>query len=91
MAWKESGETNHHNFIGFLVHTIIRFLQFVLAITVCGLYGTDLNAAHKAHVYADSHWVFAVVVGALSAVTALVFMVPFVKTYLAFGWDVILL
>lgn len=35
----------------------IRFLQFVLAITVCVLYGIDLQAAMKQHKYVDSKWV----------------------------------
>lgn len=46
---------------------------------------------HKAGVKAESRWVYAEVVGAFSAFTALVYVLPKVKSYLAFGWDVILL
>lgn len=91
MAWQERASTNHHNFIGFLVHTFFRFFQFVLALTVLGLYGQDLDSMRKAHVHVESRWVFAEIVGGLSAVTALAFMVPLVKTYLVFAWDVVLL
>jgi hypothetical protein len=36
---------------------ILRFLQFVFALTVCGLYGTDLHSANKRDVAADPKWV----------------------------------
>ncbi|MCJ1412964.1 hypothetical protein MMC19_007065 [Ptychographa xylographoides] len=89
MAWKDRAVESHGGFLGFIVHTVVRFFQFVLALTVIGLYGTDLNNARIAHVYADGKWVYAVVVAVLAAVTALVFMVPFFKTYKAFPWDFI--
>lgn len=74
----------------FIAHTVLRFLQFVFAIAVLGLYGQDLHSMHKAGVKAESRWVYAEVVGAFSAFTALVYVLPKVKSYLAFGWDVIL-
>lgn len=46
---------------------------------------------HKAGLKAEPRWVYAEVVGAFSAFTALVYVLPKVKSYLAFGWDVILL
>ena len=91
MAWRERATTYHPGFIGFLVHTIVRFFQFVLALTVLGLYGTDLNNARIHGVPGDSKWVFAEVVGGIAALTALVFMVPFLKTYVLFGWDFVIL
>lgn len=39
-----------------LLYTI-RFIQFVLAIAVVGLYGTDLNHAEKPEEYTQSKWV----------------------------------
>ncbi|MCJ1474020.1 hypothetical protein MMC13_002678 [Lambiella insularis] len=90
MAWRETATASHGGFVGFIVHTVIRFFQFVLALTVIGLYGVDLNNARIAHVYANGKWVYAEVVGALAALTALVFMVPFIKTYRMFPWDVII-
>lgn len=36
---------------------IIRFIQFVLAMAIAGLYGTDLNKAQKPTGYVESKWV----------------------------------
>ena len=72
---------------GALLRLVLRFFQFILALVVCGLYGIDLHHAHQAHAYVDSKWVFAEVVGGLSAFTCLVYGIPFVKSYWAFGWD----
>lgn len=74
-----------------IANLVLRFFQFIFAITVIGLYGTDLSQARKVGVHSDSRWVYAVVVGALSAITALVFAVPVFRSYWAFGWDAILL
>jgi hypothetical protein len=41
----------------YLAFSVVYFLQFALAITVCGLYGVDLNRAAKRGVYQDSKWV----------------------------------
>jgi len=41
----------------YLAFSVVHFLQFVLAITVCGLYGVDLSRAAKAGKYQDSKWV----------------------------------
>ncbi|MCJ1286144.1 hypothetical protein MMC26_005489 [Xylographa opegraphella] len=90
MTWKETATSNHGGVLGFIVHIVIRFFQFVLGLTVIGLYGSDLNAARIAHKYADGREVYAVVVGTLSALTALVFMVPFIKTHRLFPWDIIM-
>ncbi|KAF4637238.1 hypothetical protein G7Y89_g854 [Cudoniella acicularis] len=77
--------------MGYILHTIYRFLQLVLALTVCGLYGTDLNAADKQHKYSDGKWVYAVVTGSLSAFTAVFYMIPFASRIpLIFIWDSIL-
>lgn len=68
----------------------IRFLQFVLAITVAGLYGADLAAAHKAHASANASWVYAVTVAGMSAVTVMVYVAPVVKSATFWFWDLIL-
>jgi len=76
------------------VHTIpraiLRLLQFALALTVCGLYGTDIQNGNKEHQSADPKWLYAVVIGGLSVVTSLIYGIPLVKSYLFFGWDTIL-
>lgn len=75
----------------FIANTVLRFLQFIFAIAVLGLYGQDLHSMHKAGLKRDSRWIYAEVVGAFSAFTALVYVLPMVKSHLAFGWDLILL
>lgn len=44
--------------VGRTTHALWRFLQFVLALTVIGLYGTDLANANKQHKYSDGKWVY---------------------------------
>jgi hypothetical protein len=41
----------------YLILAFFRFAQFVLGITVCGLYGVDLHNASSQGKYADSKWV----------------------------------
>lgn len=77
--------------IGAICRLVVRFFQFVLALTVAGLYGVDLHAASKAHVGADGKWVFAEVMAALSAVTCIIYGIPFLKSYWFWAWDLILL
>lgn len=54
-----------------IAHLVYRFFQIIMACVVIGYYASDLNAARKVHKYSDSKWVFAVVVGSMSAITAL--------------------
>lgn len=75
---------------GAILRIVLRFIQFVLAITVAGLYGVDLKNASDAGSYIDGKWVFAEVVAGLSAFTCLVYAIPFIKSYLGFGWDFVL-
>jgi hypothetical protein len=46
----------------YLAFSVLHFFQFVLAITVCGLYGVDLQRARSAGSYADSKWVCALMI-----------------------------
>ena len=80
---------------GGLVRALVlatRFLQAVLGLTVCGLYGVDLDAARRAHAYTDSKWVYAEVVAGLSVLTALLLAVPqpVVKAWALWAWDAVL-
>lgn len=77
--------------IGALVRIFLRFFQFVLALTVAGLYGVDLHHADKVNGYTDGKWVYAEVVAGLSAFTVIVYGIPFIKSYWFFAWDWILL
>lgn len=78
--------------VGAIIRIVIGFLQFILAITVAGLYGVDLHNASKAGVGADSKWVFAEVVAGLAATTVLVrgllYCVPSEKVW---PWDWVML
>jgi hypothetical protein len=65
----------------------LRFFQFVLGITVIALYAIDLDRARRAHVYIDSKWVWSVVCGTLGAITALLFMLPLIKSWFFFYVD----
>jgi hypothetical protein len=61
-----------------LLDSVLRFFQFVMGLTVAGLYGVDLHNAHKAHAYADSKWVYAEVTAGLASLTALAYLLsPF--------------
>jgi hypothetical protein len=74
--------------IGAVIRIFLRFFQFVLALTVAGLYGVDLQRAP----YADGKWVYAEVVAGLSAVTIVVYAgLFFVRSEKLFPWDWVLL
>ncbi|RFU29350.1 hypothetical protein B7463_g6982, partial [Scytalidium lignicola] len=77
--------------LSYIFSSIFRFCQLALALSVCGLYGVDLSAARKQGKYSDGKWIYAEVVGAFAAVTALLYMIPFVmRVPFMFVWDTIL-
>lgn len=83
--------SGHGGIIGGLARIVLRFLQFVLAITVAGLYGVDLANAHKAGAYTDGKWVFAEVVAGLAAATTLIYAACFfIPSEKFFAWDWVL-
>ncbi|TKA51530.1 hypothetical protein B0A49_11072 [Cryomyces minteri] len=85
------GERSHSGGLpGLLLRLFLRFFQFVLALTVAGLYGVDLHRAHQVGVYYDGKWMFAEVMAGASAITCLVYFLPFIKSYWFFAWDLIL-
>jgi len=74
-----------------ILHIVYRFIQMIFALAVCGLYGADLHNANKHHVPSDSKWGYAVAVGSLSAISALIYMIPMIVSIpLLFIWDTIL-
>ncbi len=87
MTFRESAEKSHHHFALYIVAAVVRLIQFILALTVCGLYGVGLNNDRQEHSSSNTDWVYAEVVGGLSALTALVYMIPFLRTYQLFAWD----
>ncbi|EJT79811.1 hypothetical protein GGTG_04894 [Gaeumannomyces tritici R3-111a-1] len=75
----------------YILFLILHFFAFVLSLTVIGLYAQDIQRAREAGKHSDPKWVFAVVVGALSAVTALIYFVPFVLRFAVVPiWNTIL-
>jgi len=78
--------------IGFF---ILHFFQFVLAITICGLYGVDLDAARKAGKYADGKWTFAEVVAVATTVSTFLLLILFkwtqkIQHHPIFAWETLL-
>lgn len=83
---------------------ICRGTQFILALIAIGFYGHRVDADRKDGTGFSPEWLFAVIIGGLSAVTSMLFlatasagMIPFVgsklkmlKTYRAFWWDGVL-
>jgi hypothetical protein len=77
--------------LGYLLFSLLHFGQFVLAITVCALYGIDLDRMRKANVHADGRWVYAEVVGGLSALTTILYCIPFILRFaLVWAWNLVL-
>ncbi|KAK4161422.1 hypothetical protein QBC43DRAFT_217586 [Cladorrhinum sp. PSN259] len=77
--------------VSYIAFTVLHFCQFVLAITVCALYGVELDRARKAHVDGDSKWIYAEVVGGLSALTAMLYCIPYILRFAAtWVWNLVL-
>ncbi|KAF4953370.1 hypothetical protein FSARC_12421 [Fusarium sarcochroum] len=79
--------------LSYVLFSVLHLFLFALALTTCGLYGTDIHHANKEGKYSDSKWVYAVVVGSISAVTCVLYFVPFVLRIAGFFvaiWDFIL-
>ena len=68
------------------LESILRFIQFVPAVAVAGLYGVDLSNVRDAHKRADSRWIYAVVVAGISAITLIAFKIPVLGQQRLFCW-----
>ncbi|KAL9048748.1 MAG: hypothetical protein Q9162_007565 [Coniocarpon cinnabarinum] len=77
------GEGTAHN----ISKLIVRFLQFVLGLTVAGIYGNHVHSQSSHNQASDSSFIFAVVVGGLTCVTTIAYSIPKVKVYYCFFWD----
>lgn len=73
--------------IGAAARLVLRFFQFVLGITIIGLYAQDLDRARKQGKYVDSKWVWSVVCGSLGSIVSLIFMLPLLKAWFFFFVD----
>ncbi|KAF7551431.1 hypothetical protein G7Z17_g5003 [Cylindrodendrum hubeiense] len=79
--------------VSYMLFSALHLCCFALALATCGLYGVDLKRAHDHGKYSDSKWVYAVVVGGLSAFTCVLYFIPFVLRkagIVAVIWDLIL-
>ena len=77
---------------GAAVRITLRFLQFVLAVTVAGMYGVDLHHATQAHAYLDGKWLYAEIVAGLSAITCIIYaLLHRVHSHNMFSWDWVVL
>lgn len=77
--------------LGYMLFSLLHLAQFALAIAVCALYGIDLDRARKANVHADGKWVYAVVVAGLSALTSILYCIPYILRFaLVWAWNLIL-
>ena len=75
----------------FIVRSIVRFFQFVFALTVVGLYGVRVNDERVAHAAESPQWVYAVVIASISALTTVIYALPKVPSAIFFAWDSLLL
>ncbi|ORY12996.1 hypothetical protein BCR34DRAFT_481774 [Clohesyomyces aquaticus] len=72
-----------------IIRIIIRVFQFVMGLTVIGLYAQDLDKARRAHKYIDSKWAYAVFCGSASSIASIVFLFPF-KSWFFFIIDALI-
>ncbi|KAL8733246.1 MAG: hypothetical protein Q9166_002263 [cf. Caloplaca sp. 2 TL-2023] len=85
---RSGSSSSSGSFLSKLPLWVLRFLQFIFAITVIGLYAQDLRRADKEHKYSDSKWGFAVAVGTIGAVSSLLLAWPRLSMW-AWGWDLV--
>ena len=76
--------------IGGALRILLRFFQFVMGIVVIGLYAQDIHKVRKAGEKVDAKWSYAVFCGAISSLTALVFILPLVKSWVFFYVDALI-
>ncbi|KAG0633921.1 hypothetical protein HOY80DRAFT_1012744 [Tuber brumale] len=66
---------------------ILRILQILISLAASGIYGRDLQSATRKGERADPRWVFAEVVVGVSIVLAIVYLLPFVRSFRMFYLD----
>ncbi|KAB8975996.1 hypothetical protein FH972_026875 [Carpinus fangiana] len=76
--------------LSYIAKAVARTLQFALAVAVAGLYGYRLSADRSTGDETPHKWIYAEVVAGMSAATAIIYMIPFVKTHVLFVWDMTL-
>jgi hypothetical protein len=76
---------------GYVLFSVLHVVLIILAATVAGLYGVDVGKGERPDGFGDSRWVFAIVVACLSALTAVLYLIPFVLRFMAVWiWNLIM-
>lgn len=76
---------------GYIVFSALHLVLLALAAVTAGLYGADLSDGERPDGTGDGRWVFAVVVAGVSALTALLYLIPFVLRFMVvWVWDFVL-
>ncbi|KAL8801157.1 MAG: hypothetical protein Q9182_004662 [Xanthomendoza sp. 2 TL-2023] len=89
LAARSSSTSSSGSLLSKIPLWVLRFLQFVFAITVIALYAQDLHGAHKLHRYADASWRYAVALGTIAAISSLALLWPTLSR-MAWSWDLIM-
>jgi hypothetical protein len=73
----------------FWARLIARGIQFVFAIIVCAIYGRRVDVDRRAGASQSTEWVYALLVGGLSCITCIIFMlpIPLIKSHRLFACD----
>ncbi|CAI7642238.1 unnamed protein product [Penicillium palitans] len=75
---------------GLVCRAALRTLQFVLAVTVAGIYGVDLAHATQTNQHAHAEWIYAEFVAAISAITCILHCFVTVTRVGWSAWDGVL-
>ncbi|PKS13223.1 hypothetical protein jhhlp_000569 [Lomentospora prolificans] len=75
----------------YLAFSALHFVLFILAIITAALHGADLANGEASEGGGDSRWIFAEVVAGLSALTAMLYLIPCILRFMAVWiWNLIL-
>jgi hypothetical protein len=76
--------------IGIVVKAVARLLQLIAGLVIFGVFFHQVKNARHAHNNAGSEWVYATVIGGFGWLTALLFLLPCLKPFVLFWWDLLL-
>ncbi|KAF1988716.1 hypothetical protein K402DRAFT_419078 [Aulographum hederae CBS 113979] len=86
VSLKPSPSAHPGGLITWSILFLLRLAQFILALTTIGIYASTLGAPHP-----STPWSYAIAVAVITAVTNLVYAIPFLPTHVIFaGWDAVL-
>ena len=76
--------------IALVLRAAVRLLQFVLALTVAAIYGHCIVVLNQHKDSWTTNCTYAVIVGGLSCLTCILYVMPFLKSHALFIWDAVL-